>query len=104
MRELGVWFSVVFWFSVSGFPGFLVSLGRMANVIGCVDQHRNSRDLSDIAKRHGTKLDVLVDVNIGLERCGGEPQMPALELVQQVSQLGGVCFKGLMAYDTEKAT
>ena len=77
----------------------LAALARLTNMIVCVDHATNARDLSRIAEENGIVLDVLVEVNIGLDRCGTDPGLPTLELVRQVSQLKGLKFRGLMGYE-----
>src|SRR5262249_17507751 len=46
----------------------------------------------------GTTVGVLVEVNIGNDRCGVEPAM-VLGLVQSILALPGIHFRGLMGYD-----
>jgi 3-hydroxy-D-aspartate aldolase len=41
---------------------------------------------------------VLVEVNVGDDRCGVEPGKPALALAQQISSAPGLSFAGLQAY------
>jgi D-serine deaminase-like pyridoxal phosphate-dependent protein len=44
-------------------------------------------------------LDVLVEVNVGLNRCGVAPGQPTLELVQSIQRLAGLRFRGVMGYE-----
>jgi len=46
-----------------------------------------------------TTVGVLVEVNIGNNRCGVEPEGMTLEFVRQILGLKGIKFRGLMGYD-----
>lgn len=77
----------------------LIHLSIYGDLIVCVDQFENARDISEAAGTLGKKMDVLVEVDVGLNRCGVKPGKPALELVQKISQLGDLKFRGLMGYE-----
>jgi D-serine deaminase-like pyridoxal phosphate-dependent protein len=64
-----------------------------------VDDPANARDISRAAVRAGTRVNVLVEVNVGLDRCGVLPGNPALELVRSLSSLEGLVFRGIMGYE-----
>jgi D-serine deaminase-like pyridoxal phosphate-dependent protein len=51
------------------------------------------------AKRAGAKLEVLVEVDVGINRCGVLPGNPALDFVKNISALEGISFQGLMGYE-----
>jgi len=63
----------------------------------CVDNLINAKNISREALRKNVKMHVLVDVNIGKNRCGVLPEH-AVELATQVSKLKGLEFKGIQAY------
>ena len=42
---------------------------------------------------------MLVEVNIGMDRCGVEPGKPALALAEQVRRSTNLVFEGLMGYE-----
>jgi len=77
----------------------LVSLARHADLIVAVDDPQNVAALSQAAQAAGVSLRVLVEVNVGMHRCGVEPGEPALVLAQQVDQAPGLIFAGLMGYE-----
>ena len=77
----------------------LVRLMRRGELIVCVDSMDNARDLSEAAGEAGVMAPVLVEVNVGLNRCGVAPGRPALELVREVSGLENLAFRGLMGYE-----
>jgi D-serine deaminase-like pyridoxal phosphate-dependent protein len=77
----------------------LVHLSRDGDLTVCVDQFENARDISEAAAKMGRKLNVLVEINIGLNRCGVKPGKPALELVQKITRLKHLVFRGVMGYE-----
>lgn len=77
----------------------LVRLLRDGEVIVCVDDIDNARQLSAAAAEIGVTAPVLVEVNVGLNRCGVAPGHPALELVRKLSALENLAFRGLMGYE-----
>ena len=46
----------------------------------------------------GVELDVLVEINVGANRCGVEPGEPAVKLAQQIAASANLRFGGLQAY------
>lgn len=79
--------------------GRLVRLARRATVRVCVDDRDNVRQLGEAAHQEGLTLEALVEVDIGMARCGVEPGEPALRLAQVVVEQPGLRFGGLQAYD-----
>jgi D-serine deaminase-like pyridoxal phosphate-dependent protein len=77
----------------------LVNLTRDADVMVAVDTTENVKELSMAAQRKGATLRVLVEVNVGQNRCGVDPGEPALDLVRQVAKSKGLKFAGLMGYE-----
>lgn len=77
----------------------LVNLSRYGNLIVCVDDYENTKNISDAAGKIGIKINVLVEVNVGANRCGVMPGKPALELVKKITRLNNVVFRGLMGYE-----
>jgi D-serine deaminase-like pyridoxal phosphate-dependent protein len=77
----------------------LVSLAHHADLIVAVDDSRNITALSQAAQAANVTLLVLVEVNIGQNRCGVEPGEPALTLARQVEQAPRLKFAGLMGYE-----
>jgi D-serine deaminase-like pyridoxal phosphate-dependent protein len=77
----------------------LVQLSGYGELIVCVDQFENAREISETAERFGRKINVLVEVNVGLNRCGVMPGKPALDFVQRVTGLRNLTFRGVMGYE-----
>ncbi len=76
----------------------LAALARQARVAVAVDHPDNVKALSEAALRFEVEFSVLVEVNVGTDRCGVEPGEPALTLARQISQSPGIRFAGLQAY------
>jgi D-serine deaminase-like pyridoxal phosphate-dependent protein len=77
----------------------LVHLSNESELIVCVDQFENAREISETAARWGRKISILVEVNVGLDRCGVMPGKPALEFVQRIDDLRNLTFRGVMGYE-----
>jgi D-serine deaminase-like pyridoxal phosphate-dependent protein len=77
----------------------LVALAATADVMVAVDSADNVAELSRAAQAAGVELRVLVEVNIGHNRCGVEPFEPALALSRRVHDTPGLRYAGLMGYD-----
>ncbi|MBI1880738.1 MAG: DSD1 family PLP-dependent enzyme [Chloroflexi bacterium] len=77
----------------------LISLARDSNIKVAVDSRENVESLAQAAQSQGVTIGVLVEVNIGHNRCGVAPFEPTLELAHFVLQQPGLKFMGLMGYD-----
>ncbi|OGO50377.1 MAG: hypothetical protein A2148_12455 [Chloroflexi bacterium RBG_16_68_14] len=77
----------------------VAKLAARADVKVAVDSHAALDDLAQAACAEGVEVGVLVDVNVGLPRCGIAPGEPALELAKLVAATEGVRLRGLMGYE-----
>jgi D-serine deaminase-like pyridoxal phosphate-dependent protein len=77
----------------------LVNLAAETQVKVAVDSLENVTEISSVAVKRGVRVGVLVEVNIGNDRCGVEPYDTALQFTKKVIEFPGVEFKGLMGYD-----
>ncbi|HEY3079794.1 MAG TPA: DSD1 family PLP-dependent enzyme [Chloroflexota bacterium] len=77
----------------------LIALAHHAELLVVVDDPDNAGDLAAAAGAAGLTLDVLVEVNVGQERCGVLPGAPAAELAERVAGLSGLRFRGLQGYE-----
>lgn len=82
----------------------LVRLARYARVTVCVDDAANAEQISAAAQAAGTSVGILVEVDIGMRRCGVEPGEPALALARRVVELPGLVFRGLQGYEGHLVT
>ena len=69
-----------------------------ARTIVCIDDMANVAELSGAATRHGTDLEVLVEIDCGAHRCGVPHGAPVLELARAVIAAPGLGFSGIQAY------
>ncbi len=76
----------------------LAALARHAKVSVCVDALPNVSELAEAAERCGTTLHVLVELNVGANRCGVERVEEVLPLARAVAACPGLRFAGLQAY------
>lgn len=76
----------------------LVALAKQARVAVCVDDAGNVAALSEAATAFGVRLPVLIEVNVGADRCGVEAGESALALAKQIAASPGLRFGGLQAY------
>jgi D-serine deaminase-like pyridoxal phosphate-dependent protein len=77
----------------------LAELASRADVRVCVDDADNICQMCRAASARGVRIGVLVEVNIGMNRCGVEPGKPALELARLIHNSPGLRFVGLQGYD-----
>ena len=77
----------------------LMEVCRLGNLIICVDDAGNAREISTAAQRAGVVISVLIEIDTGLARCGVKPGLPAVEFIRIVTGLPGLRFRGLMGYE-----
>lgn len=77
----------------------LVELARRIRVKVAVDALGQAASISAAASSAGVTVGILVEVDIGMGRCGVGPGEPALELARAVRHLPGLRFEGIQAYE-----
>jgi D-serine deaminase-like pyridoxal phosphate-dependent protein len=77
----------------------LAALARHVQLRVCVDDAGNVDALSHAMRDAGATLGVLVEVDIGMARCGVPPGEAALRLARQIQDRPGLRFDGLQGYD-----
>jgi D-serine deaminase-like pyridoxal phosphate-dependent protein len=73
-------------------------LSRHADVMVAVDNEQVVTDVACIARKQSTPLSVLVDINVGLNRCGVQPAEPARRLARFAVEKG-LRLRGVMGYE-----
>jgi len=73
--------------------------GRTKKLRVAVDEIDQARAIAEAATLAGVSIGLLVEVDIGMNRCGVAPGEPALTLARLVGDLKGVTFNGLQAYE-----
>jgi 3-hydroxy-D-aspartate aldolase len=74
--------------------GRLAALSKRARLGVCVDHRENLRQL----EASGARLDVYLELDIGMRRCGIAPGEPALALAREIARSRTLRFAGLQAY------
>ena len=72
----------------------LAALSRRAKIGVCIDHPENLRALAAT----GAQLDIYIEIDVGMRRCGVPPGAPAVDLAKQILQHGNLRFAGLQAY------
>jgi len=66
--------------------------------IVCVDDLDNVADLSAAAKKHGTELEVFVEIDCGAGRCGVSTTQDVVAIARAVDAADNLKFSGIQAY------
>ncbi|MEA3406499.1 MAG: DSD1 family PLP-dependent enzyme [Chloroflexota bacterium] len=77
----------------------LVNLAAYTDVMVAVEDETNALALSEAAQTKGVELRVLVEVDVGMGRCGTAPEEPSLRLAKRLVSLSGLRFEGIMGYE-----
>jgi D-serine deaminase-like pyridoxal phosphate-dependent protein len=77
----------------------LARLADRARIGVAIDHWDHAAAISQAATAAGSIVHLLIEVDIGMGRCGVPPGAPALELARRVATLSGVSFAGLQAYE-----
>ena len=77
----------------------LFGLLRIADPLPIVDHPAHSEALDEAGRAAGTPIRALIELNLGMNRCGVEPGQPALELAQRMSAAPGITLAGLMGWE-----
>ncbi len=77
----------------------LVDLAQQRDIIVAVDSESNLSDLSEAARGKSNRLGVVVDIDVGMGRCGVQSIEQAVDLAKKASGSGGIAFKGIFGYE-----
>ncbi|MBM3775017.1 MAG: DSD1 family PLP-dependent enzyme, partial [Acidobacteria bacterium] len=77
----------------------LARLERRGRVIAATDSFAHARALAAAAASEGVVIPVVVEVNVGMNRCGIAPGQPVVELARWISGTPGLRFTGLMGWE-----
>jgi len=64
-----------------------------------VDDTNNANDLSRAVSKTGSKLDVLIEIDVGMGRGGVRSANEAVALAQHLKTLPGLTFRGVQGYE-----
>lgn len=77
----------------------VIALAHRTRLSFIVDHPDVAREWSDIFKRTGVEVDVLVKVDVGFHRCGIDPDpATAVPFITQTAALPGLRFRGLLSH------
>ncbi len=77
----------------------LVDVCRRADVMVCVDQFENVREIDRAAAARGVRPRVLIEVDVGMQRAGVLPGDPSISLARRIARLRHVRFAGLQTWE-----
>jgi len=69
-----------------------------SRIIVCVDDVANVAELSAAAQKHGTQLEVFIEIDCGAGRCGVTTTEAVVEIAKAVVAAEGLKFTGIQAY------
>jgi D-serine deaminase-like pyridoxal phosphate-dependent protein len=72
----------------------LAALSRRARIGVCIDNGENLRAIAAT----GAKLDIYIEIDVGMRRCGVAPGEPAVSLAKEIVKNTNLRFAGLQAY------
>jgi len=72
----------------------VADLARRARIGVCVDNAQNLRDIAAT----GARLDIYIELEVGMRRCGVAPGAPAVALVEEILRHQHLRFAGIHAY------
>jgi 3-hydroxy-D-aspartate aldolase len=76
----------------------LFGLTRLARVSVCVDDGQQIAALEEAAEAIGGRIETLVEIDVGMDRCGVPPGPPAVALAERIAGSRHLVFGGIQAY------
>ena len=76
----------------------LAILAKMCRLTVCVDDIDNAKEISRAAVNAGSKLNCLVEYDIGMNRCGVRSEDEYVRLAAEIEKLPGIEYEGIQAY------
>jgi D-serine deaminase-like pyridoxal phosphate-dependent protein len=77
----------------------LCRAAREHRITVAVDDLRNVDALDAAAKRAGSRLEVLIELDVGMGRCGVRTQEDALVIAERVEGRANLSFRGMQGYE-----
>jgi D-serine deaminase-like pyridoxal phosphate-dependent protein len=82
----------------------LAALARQADPIAVVDHPEHVRGLAAVAADHAVRIRTMIEVDIGMQRCGTAPGRPAVELAHRIAAQPPLEFAGIMGWEGHLVT
>jgi D-serine deaminase-like pyridoxal phosphate-dependent protein len=76
----------------------LAALSKRVNISVGLDSVFGAKILSDVFSAAKEKIDYVIEIDSGLNRCGVPPGLPAVELFKAIKHLSGLKFKGIFTH------
>lgn len=77
----------------------LANLSKQARPIAVVDCVDHVDMLDKAGKEYGVKIRTVIEVDLGMHRCGVQPGEPAVALAKEIASRDGLQYEGLMAWE-----
>lgn len=77
----------------------LIDLAKKADIIVAVCEKENIDELAQAAEDKTTRLNVVIEVEVGMNRCGVMPGQDAVALAQYILGREWLNFRGIMGYE-----
>jgi len=77
----------------------LADLNKYAKISVAVDNPIMVDEISSMATKKGVDVSLIIEVDVGMKRCGVSPGKPTLDLAKKISSSSGATFGGLMGYE-----
>jgi D-serine deaminase-like pyridoxal phosphate-dependent protein len=82
----------------AGKPERLARIAERGSITVSLDSEEAANTISEAMMRRGTKVEILIELNVGFDRCGVGTEVEALTLAKKITLLPGLKFKGLMFF------
>jgi D-serine deaminase-like pyridoxal phosphate-dependent protein len=76
----------------------LARLAERASLTVSLDSEEVARGLSEATTREGTKIGILIEMDVGFGRCGISHEADVLALARKIADMSGLEFRGLMFF------
>jgi D-serine deaminase-like pyridoxal phosphate-dependent protein len=77
----------------------LANLSKQARPIAVVDSVEHVDMLDAAGKEYGVKIRTVIEIDLGMHRCGVQPGEPAVALAREIDKREGLKFEGIMAWE-----
>lgn len=77
----------------------VAELAREHRITVAVDDLRNVEQLARAAAEAESHLELLIELDVGMGRCGVRTQEEALPIAERIAELPGVSLRGIQAYE-----
>lgn len=77
----------------------LAGMAKYSNIMVAAEDIQNIENLSEAADLLSSKIGILIEVDIGMGRCGARDKEAVLRLAEKTIKSKGLVFKGIMGYE-----